>query len=100
MIAAAFALALFAQAAPAATSPAPPPETAPTMGAVVSPLTLNGSKPSEEAKAAEVVCHSEPVLGTLFPKKICAPRRDIAERKRIDQAYVRDTQALRPFRSN
>jgi hypothetical protein len=40
------------------------------------------------------------VLGSLFPKEICAKREDIAQRRREDQQYVRETQALRPFKSN
>jgi 3-oxoacyl-ACP reductase-like protein len=93
---------LFAQATPAA-SPSPPASGAAAAQAV-SPVTVTGEKPTANAVTAnkpdELVCHSEPVLGTLFPKKICARRDEIAERKRIDQAEVRKAQALRPFATN
>jgi hypothetical protein len=37
----------------------------------------------------QVVCHSETVMGSLFPKKVCASRGALAERERSDQAQVR-----------
>ena len=86
-----------AAAAPAAASP--PPAAAPASGNAVSPLTVTGGKPPAE-DPHEVVCHSEVLLGSLFPKKVCASRQALTERKREDQAEVRRWQALRPYKSN
>jgi hypothetical protein len=87
---------LFAQAEPAAASAANPPAAAPTPGAV-SPVTVTGKKKTQ-ADPNEVVCHSEPVLGTLFPKRVCATRQEIADRRNVDQASTRQSQALRPWK--
>jgi hypothetical protein len=89
---------LFFQAAPAVSMPAP---TAVAAGAPasssVSPLTVTGKKADSEK---EIVCHTEPVLGSLFPKKVCASRQAIAERTREDQEQVREWVALKPWKSN
>jgi hypothetical protein len=85
--------------AAAAAPPAPPP--APKSGKDLGGVTVTGKKVAPGAPdPKEVVCHREPVLGSLFPKEICAKREDIAQRRREDQQYVRETQALRPFKSN
>lgn len=93
------ATALFVQAAPAA-APAAPAVVATPPGSAVSPVVVNGVRPAKPAATNpdELVCRTEPVLGTLFPKKICARREDLAERQRIDQAEVRKAQALRPWK--
>ena len=85
---------LFAQAEPAA-APA-----AAKSGAAVSPVTVVGARPEKPGTTHpdELVCRNEPVLGTLFPKRICARRDELAERQRVDQAEVRKDQALRPWR--
>ena len=101
MISAVFAAAaLFVQAAPAAEPAAPAVVAPPAPGSAVSPVVVNGVKPAKPAATNpdELVCRTEPVLGTLFPKKICARREDFAERQRIDQAEVRKAQALRPWK--
>jgi hypothetical protein len=85
---------LFAQAAPETT---PPAAAAPPPAGSVSPLTVTGKKAEAEK---EVVCHSEPVLGSLFPKKVCATRQALAERTREDQERVREWTALRPYKTN
>jgi hypothetical protein len=63
----------------------------------VSGVTVTAKKAAGGLDQKEVVCHKEQVLGTLFPKEICARREDIAERKRVDQASTREAQALRPW---
>jgi hypothetical protein len=90
---------LLLQAAPnAAAASAPAPAAAASApGAPVSPVTVTGKKDPNLA-AKEVVCHKEPVMGTLFPREVCARRDEIAERRRVDQATTRETQALRPWR--
>jgi len=94
---------LFAQAEPAAAPAAPPASTAAAAaktGNAVSPVTVVGAKPEKPgvARPDELVCRTEPVLGTLFPKRICARRDELAERQRIDQAETRKAQALRPWK--
>lgn len=102
MISAIFAAAImFAQATPAVAAPdtaaaAVPPASTPHG---VSGVTVTGEKPKKGAPdPKEVVCHKERVMGTLFPKEICARREDIADRQRVDQKTVRDSQALRPWK--
>ena len=94
MYSAAFAaIVLFFQAAPAATPV--PAKTAPAAetGHAVSGVTVTAKTPkSEEAAQNTVVCHSEPVLGSLFPKKVCATVRETADRKKNDQEVARDFQ--------
>jgi hypothetical protein len=92
------AAAMFAQAAPASdpSPPAPP--------AAQSPKDLSGvtvtAKKKTDVDQKEVVCHSEAVLGSMFPKKVCASREAFAERRNVDQAEVRRWTALRPGSSN
>ena len=72
---------LFMQAAPAATSGA-----APAGSHAVSPLTVTGKKPQTvDLDPNQLICHSESVVGSLFPKKICATRRELAERRQQGQ---------------
>jgi hypothetical protein len=98
MIAALFAASVVMfQAAPAAEPSAAPPASTAARG--VTGVTVTGEKAKKNAPdPKEVICHREPVLGSLFPKEVCARREDIADRKRLDQKYVRDSQALRPWR--
>jgi hypothetical protein len=66
----------------------------------VSPVTVNGKHQKlDDAPSAksQMVCQSEPVLGSLFPKKICATREETAQRRDVDQAETRKAQALRPY---
>jgi hypothetical protein len=95
---------LLAQAAPAlaqtnSLDPAAAPSAPPAkVGKDVGGVTVTGKKVSPGAPdQKEIVCHREPVLGSLFPKEICARREDIAERRRVDQQTTRETQALRPY---
>jgi len=96
MITAVFAAAmLFMQAAPSA-APASAPSAAPTASNSVAPLTVTSRKQqSGDLDPNQVTCHSEPVLGSLFPKKVCATRRETSERKQNDQqqadAFQRST---------
>src|ERR1700759_5312335 len=102
MISALFtAAALLFQAAPAAAASPPAAAVPPsaTTGSTVSPATVTGKKKDDlTAKNAEVVCRTEPVLGTLFPKKICARRDEMAERTRVDQKETREATNLRPYK--
>ena len=95
------AAALFLQAAPAAAvgdapAAAPAPSPAPasaTSGTSVAPVTVNGAKAkTANLEPGRLICHNETVLGTLFPKKVCATQREIAERRLNDQKVVNDFQ--------
>jgi hypothetical protein len=86
---------LLMQAAPDAAVPATP-AAGPTHA--VSPVTVTPGRSSTTPDPAQVVCHKEPVMGTLFPKTVCARRDEIAERRRVDQATTRDAQAQRPWK--
>jgi hypothetical protein len=90
------AAALFLQAAPAAVADAPAaaPTPAPaTAGTSVAPVTVNGAKTkTANLEPGRLICHNETVLGTLFPKKVCATQREIAERRLNDQKVVNDFQ--------
>jgi hypothetical protein len=81
---------LLFQAAPDAAAAAPT--------HAVSPVTVTPGRKTGAPDPAEMVCHKEPVMGTLFPKQVCARRDEIAERRRVDQASTRESQALRPWK--
>ena len=68
-----------APATPAADAAKPP-------GKNLEGVTVTGKKQAEADKDPnEVLCHSEAVIGSLFPKKVCGTRREIAERRQHDQ---------------
>ena len=70
-------------AAPATPAPA-------ADGKDLSGVTVTGKKPTAvDFGAKEVICHSEPVMGSLFPKKVCATRGELALRRQNDQEVAR-----------
>jgi len=79
---------LMAQAAPAgdAGASASPPPSAPGATAAVAP--------AKAQKSDELICHSEEVLGTRFPKKICYTRSELADRSRQDQENLNHMQSM------
>lgn len=80
-----------APANPAPANPAPTPASAPTANA--SGVTVIGPKPlTAEQQKKIVVCHEEPVLGSHFPKKVCATQQALEDRQRDDQQVARDFQ--------
>jgi hypothetical protein len=89
---------LFAQAAAAATPDAAGAPAAASTAHVVSPVTVTGKKAAAADRGSELVCRTEPVLGTLFPKKICARRDELAQRTREDQKETREATNLRPWK--
>ena len=90
---------LFFQAAPAADHPPAAPAAPATPPKSVSPVTVTGQGGSAKADdSSTVVCHDEKVLGTLFPKRICGRKDELAARTREDQAEHRRNTALRPWR--
>ena len=97
MISALLAAIVLAQATPAADPAGAPRAATPPHG--VSGVTVTGEKVKPGAPdPKEVICRREKVIGSLFPKETCARREDIADRQRIDQKTVRDSQALRPWK--
>jgi len=83
--------ALFAEGATSAPPAAPPPAS----GRGLSGVTVTGAQAKHRAlDPKEIVCHREPVMGSLFPKEVCARREEFADRQRTDQAETRRTQAL------
>ncbi|HLZ76099.1 hypothetical protein [Phenylobacterium sp.] len=92
---------LLLQAAPEAAAPASTPVSAPTAAPAthaVSPVTVTSGRKASAPDPAEMICHKEPVIGSLFPKEVCARRDEIAERRRVDQATTRAAQAQRPWK--
>ena len=88
---------LFFQAAPVADHPTAAPTAAPAKS--VSPVTVTGQGArATPDDGATVVCHDEKVLGTLFPKRVCGRKDELAARTREDQAEHRRNTALRPWR--
>ena len=122
MLSALAAVVIFAQAAPdAAQSSAAPPLAAPTpaegakgvittsmtttpqvKAKTVSPVEISPEqrKLNDEVAKRQLVCEKQQVIGTLFPKQVCATKEEIADRRNLDQAEVRKMQALRPYRTN
>lgn len=89
--------ALLAQSAPASAGTSANSVSLPP--ASVSPVIVPGRKSPEPVKLQnEMVCQSEPVLGTLFPKRICATRQEATERQRWDQKETREATNLRPWK--
>ncbi|THD61539.1 hypothetical protein [Phenylobacterium sp.] len=100
MLTALLAAAIFTQAAPAAapsstSSPAP----AATPGdKTVSPLVITPeAKPpsASDIQKYVLVCHNETVLGSMFPKQVCATQAQFTERRNLDQQEVRRWQSLK-----
>ncbi|THD65049.1 hypothetical protein [Phenylobacterium sp.] len=88
-------------AGPPEAAPPPAPAAAAQSGKTVSPLVIapdTTDKPAPSLKKYVLVCRDEAVLGTLFPKKVCATQAQFAERQREDQKEVREWQALRPYK--
>ena len=71
----------------------------PTPSSTVAPAVVTGKKiPASAKDPNEMICKSEPVLGTLFPKKTCATRGELEARRQLDQETTRETTNLRPYR--
>lgn len=64
----------------------------------VAGVTVTGEKAKRNAPdPKEVVCHREPVLGSMFPKEVCARREEIVQRTREDQKQTRDSILYNPL---
>ncbi|HEX3888333.1 MAG TPA: hypothetical protein VHW05_12610 [Phenylobacterium sp.] len=92
------ATALLLQAAPTA-APVITPASAPVAAqAPISPVTVQGQKKSV-VEDNKIICRKEQVLGTLFPREVCARKSEIEERRRVDQAELQRGTALHPYDS-
>ena len=125
MLSALAAIVILAQATPDAAASAvsvkPPTRVAATRSAVapapaadfttsaeikdktVSPVTVSPEtqrKLKDEVAKRELVCTNEKVIGSLFPKQVCATKEEFAERRAYDQAELKRAQALRPYKVN
>jgi hypothetical protein len=94
MISAIFAAALLAQATPAASAPTPSTPVvapAPPGGTTVPGVTVNVAKGPKVNKEG-LICHSEPVLGSRIPKKVCSTPAEAADRAQQDQMMLNHMQ--------
>ena len=80
----------FGQVTFGAAPATPAPADAKPAGKDVSGVTVTGKKSAGvDFGSSEVVCHSEPVLGSLFPTKVCATRGELALRRQNDPEVAR-----------
>lgn len=101
-------VAFLSLAAPAAAQATDPAGGAAPTAAAAAPSSKDVSGVTVTAKKAapgtldpkEVICHREPVLGSLFPKEVCASREARAERTREDQQELRDSLLYRPLKAH
>lgn len=93
-------------AAPMSDAPAPVADfttSAEIRQKTVSPVTVTPEmqrKLKDEVAKRELVCTNEKVIGSLFPKQVCATKEELAERRAFDQAELRKAQSLRPYKVN
>lgn len=87
-------LALAASVEPTTTPPvsaAAP--TAATAAATTTATDPAAAKPAP-APAEKLVCHSEIVTGSRFPKRVCVRADEVAEKRLEDQTRVRSMQTI------
>jgi hypothetical protein len=74
---------LMADATPAAAAAA----------ATVSPATVNGAAtPDKTAEKPKLICKTEPVLGSLMPKKTCYTSDQMAQRRQDERENLQRMQ--------
>lgn len=54
----------------------------------VSPATVTAAPKADEAKKPRLVCRTEAVTGSMFPKKTCYSVEDAAQRKQDERANL------------
>jgi hypothetical protein len=85
-------------AAPPAT---PAPDAAKPAGHEVEGVTVTGKRiPESQRDPTEVLCHEEVTLGSRFPQKICATRRQFTERRQLDQEQLYEWTQGKPLKGN
>ena len=88
----------FGSTTPPAATPA---EAAKPAGHDVDGLTVTGKRiPDSQKDPNEVLCHEEIPIGTRFPVKLCATRRQFAERRMLDQEQLYEWTTGRPLKVN
>jgi len=89
MFAASILLADTTPAAAAAANAVTPPAAATD---TVSPATVTAAPKAAPANKPRVVCRTEPVTGSMFPKKTCYTTDDMAQRKQDERANLEHMQ--------
>ena len=80
---------------------APAPDAAKPAGHDVDGVTVTGKRiPDSQKDPTEVLCHEEIPIGTRFPKKLCATRRQFAERRQMDQEQLYEWTLGKPLKVN
>ncbi|MGZ3402489.1 MAG: hypothetical protein ACXWKN_03940 [Phenylobacterium sp.] len=83
------------------TAPSAPAPAAAPADRAVDGVTVTGKRiPESQKDPDEVLCHDELPIGSRFPVKVCAKRREYAERRQIDRLELEKWTALRPGISN
>ena len=75
--------------APAPSAPAPA-----TTPATAAQQTTTAVAPAKADGAGEMVCKSETVTGSRFPKKVCRRKADVEQQRQEDQERIRETQRM------
>ena len=56
------------------------------------PAAAAPAKPAQKAAADEMICKTEQVTGSMFPKKICRKKSDMEAMRLEEQAQIRANQ--------
>jgi hypothetical protein len=86
---------------PAPAAAATPAAAKPASGEDLSGVTVTGRRiPESQRDPTEVLCHDETPIGTRFPKRVCATRRQYSERRQMDQEQLFEWTLGKPYKSN
>ena len=79
----------------------PPPGAAKPAGHDLDGVTVTGKRvPESQRDPTEVLCHEEAPIGSRFPVKVCATRRQFAERRQMDQEQLYEWTQGKPLKGN
>jgi hypothetical protein len=67
------------------------PDAAPATAAAPAPAVA-AAKPAQKPAADEIVCKTEQVTGSMFPKKICRKKSEADAARAEEQAQIRNNQ--------
>jgi hypothetical protein len=62
------------------------------LAAETAPAPQTAAPEAKPAAKDEMVCKSEHVTGSRFPKKVCRAKADMDQKRADDQARIRDNQ--------
>ena len=68
------------------------PDAAPAQAAAPAPVPAAAAQPAKKPAADEVVCKTEQVTGSMFPKKICRKKSEADAVRAEEQAQIRANQ--------